>query len=176
MDTLQFKVIKTTKQYFKYCDLVEELTFKEKRTKYDDDVIDLLIVLIKKWDNDHSTHVDLDPVELLVSLMDDHKMKSVDLAKMLDVSTSLVSDILNYRRAFSKDIIRKLAERFKMRQDAFNRPYRLTGSEASAKKKTVKKPAAKKAMVKKNPAKAQVRSVRKTPAPAIKVKQALNTI
>lgn len=176
MDTLPFKVIKTRKQYFKYCDLVWEMLHFEKKTKYHEDVIELLTVLIEKWDDDHNTFEDLDPVELLVGLMDDHKMKSVDLAKMLDVSTSLVSDILNYRRAFSKDIVRKLAERFKMRQDAFNRPYRLTGSDAPAKKKTVKKTAAKKATVKKNPAKTQVRSVRKTPAPAIKVKQALNTI
>lgn len=171
MDTLQFKVIKTRKQYFKYCDLVEELTFKEKRTKYDEDVIDLLMVLIEKWDDDHNTFEDLDPVELLVSMMAEHKMKSVDLAKMLDVSTSLISDILNYRRGFSKDIVRKLAERFKMRQDAFNRPYRLNPPDTPPKKKPIKK-----ATVKKNPAKVKTLAVSNSPKPATKVKRVLNTI
>jgi HTH-type transcriptional regulator/antitoxin HigA len=135
MDTLPFKVIKTTKQYFKYCNLVEELTFKENPTKYDDDVADLLIVLIEKWDNDHSTHIELDPVELLAHIMQEHKIKSVDLAKMLDVSPSLISDILNYRRGFSKAIVRKLSEKFKFRQDAFSKPYKLIGDLLKIEKK-----------------------------------------
>jgi HTH-type transcriptional regulator/antitoxin HigA len=166
MDTLPFKVIKTRKQYFKYCDLVWEMLHFEKKTKYDEDVIDLLTVLIEKWDDDHSTFTMLDPVEMLRSMMDEHKMKSVDMAKMLDVSTSLVSDILNYRRGFSKDIIRKLSERFKLRQDAFNRPYRLNPPDTPPKKKVVKE----------KPVKAQVRSVKKTPKAAIKVKKVLKTI
>lgn len=139
MDTLPFKVIKTNKQYFKYCDLVWEMLHIEKKTKYDEDVIDLLTVLIEKWDDDHRTFEDADPVELLIGMMAEHKMKSVDLAKMLDVSTSLVSDILNYRRGFSKDIIRKLSEKFKLKQDAFNRPYRLNPPETPPKKKPIKK-------------------------------------
>jgi HTH-type transcriptional regulator/antitoxin HigA len=53
-------------------------------------------------------------------------MKAVDLAKSLSVSKSLVSDILNYRRGFSKDIIRELATRFKVNQELFNRPYELS--------------------------------------------------
>jgi len=167
MDTLPFKVIKTSKQYYKYCDLVWEMLHLEKKTKYDEDVIELLTVLIEKYDDDHSTHVDLDPVELLIALMKDHKLKSVDLAKFLEVSTSLVSDILNYRRGFSKAIVRKLAERFKMRQDAFNRPYRLNPPVT---------PPPKKQASKKKPVKAQVRSVSKTPKPDKKAKKALKTI
>jgi HTH-type transcriptional regulator/antitoxin HigA len=167
MDTLPFKVIKTSKQYYKYCDLVWEMLHLEKKTKYDQDVIELLTVLIEKYDDDHSTHVDLDPVELLLVIMKDHKLKSVDLAKFLEVSTSLISDILNYRRGFSKDIIRKLAERFCLRQDAFNRPYRLNPPTTTPPKKQASK---------KKPVKAEVRSASKTPKPAVKAKKALKTI
>jgi HTH-type transcriptional regulator/antitoxin HigA len=36
-----------------------------------------------------------------------------------------MSEILHYRKGLSKEIIRKLADRFKVRQEAFNRPYKL---------------------------------------------------
>jgi len=32
---------------------------------------------------------------------------------------------LHYKKGMSKEVIRKLAERFAMRQEAFNRPYKL---------------------------------------------------
>ena len=57
--------------------------------------------------------------------MKDHKMKAVDLANLLDVSEGLVSDMLNYKKGLSKDTIGILAERFKLNQEAFNRPYEL---------------------------------------------------
>lgn len=66
-----------------------------------------------------------DPIELLKSLMKDHKMKAVDLANLLYVSERLVSDILNYKKGLSKETIRILSERFKLNQEAFNRPYQL---------------------------------------------------
>lgn len=36
-----------------------------------------------------------------------------------------LENILHYRRGLSKDIIRKLAELFKVSQTLFNRPYKL---------------------------------------------------
>jgi hypothetical protein len=41
------------------------------------------------------------------------------------MSKGYVSDILHYKKSLSKEVIRKLADRFKLRQDAFNRPYHL---------------------------------------------------
>jgi HTH-type transcriptional regulator / antitoxin HigA len=57
--------------------------------------------------------------------MYEHKMKAVDLAKLLRVSKGLVSDMLHYKKGLSKETIRILSERFKLNQDAFNRPYKL---------------------------------------------------
>jgi hypothetical protein len=51
--------------------------------------------------------------------------KAVDLAKLLQVSEGLVSDMLNYKKGLSKDTFRILSERFKLNQEAFNRPYAL---------------------------------------------------
>jgi len=125
MGTLQYKVIKTNAQYNRYCDAIEALVDSSRKTKAIQDEIELLTLLIEKYDADRNTFDDADPIELLKSLMKDHKMKAVDLANLLDVSEGLVSDILNYKKGLSKETIRILSERFKLSQEAFNRPYEL---------------------------------------------------
>ena len=125
METLQYKIIKTDAQYNKYCDTLEALVDSGKKTKAVQDEIELLTLLIEKYDADHNSFDDADPIELLKSLMKDHKMKAVELANLLDVSEGLVSDILNYKKGLSKETIRILSERFKLNQEAFNRPYEL---------------------------------------------------
>ncbi|HEX9509569.1 MAG TPA: transcriptional regulator [Puia sp.] len=126
MEALQYKVIKTITQYKEYCNLLEELVMVKKKTRQQQDTIELLTLLIEKWDEDHNTFSNAtNPVELLGYLMKENKLKAVDLAGELEVSKSLVSDILHYRRALSRDIIRKLANRFKVSQELFNKPYQL---------------------------------------------------
>lgn len=44
--------------------------------------------------------------------MKEPKIKAVDLAKLLWVSEGLVSDMINYKKEFSKNAIRILSERF----------------------------------------------------------------
>ncbi|MEO1050770.1 MAG: helix-turn-helix domain-containing protein [Bacteroidota bacterium] len=117
---LKFKVIKSREQYDEYCKVLEELVFSEG----DQDEIDLLTLLIETYDHELNSFDTLDPIELLKSLMNQHQMKSKDLAELLGVSKGLVSDILNYKKGLSKEVIRKLAEHFKLNQEAFNRPYR----------------------------------------------------
>lgn len=125
MEILQYKVIKSLNQYKEYCNLLEEIVMIKKKTRQQQDTIELLTLLIEKWDEEHNTFTDADPVELLDYLMKENKLKAVDLARELDVSKSLVSDILHYRRGLSRDIIRKLANRFKVSQELFNKPYKL---------------------------------------------------
>jgi HTH-type transcriptional regulator / antitoxin HigA len=124
METLKYKVIKTKEQYNNYCNELIQMLESEKPEQFEDE-IDLLTVLIEAYDNEHSTLPDYDPVEMLQSLMADHKMKARDLAELLNVSKGYVSEILHYKKGMSKEVIRKLAERFAMRQEAFNRPYKL---------------------------------------------------
>jgi HTH-type transcriptional regulator / antitoxin HigA len=125
MESLQYKIIKTGAQYNKYCDALEALVDSGKKTKAVQDEIELLNLLIEKYDAEHNTFDDADPIELLKALMKDHKMKAVDLANLLDVSEGLVSDMLNYKKGLSKETIRILSERFKLNQETFNRPYEL---------------------------------------------------
>jgi len=125
METLKYKVIVSEKQYDKYCKILEDLVFLSAKTKAGKDEIALLSLLIEKYDEEHSDFKLADPIALLRSLLKEHKMKAIDLAKLLHVSEGLVSDMLNYKKGLSKDTIRILAEKFKLSHEAFNRPYKL---------------------------------------------------
>jgi HTH-type transcriptional regulator / antitoxin HigA len=125
MKTLKYKVINSDKQYFEYCNILEELVSQFHKNKETKDEIDLLTLLIEKYDEDHTSFKEVDPIRLLRSLMDDHKIKAIELADFLEVSKGYVSDILHYKKGLSKEVIRKLASRFKVSQEAFNRPYKL---------------------------------------------------
>lgn len=125
MEALRYKMIKTESQYINYCKELEKILDSGKKTRAVKDETELLTFLIEKYDQEHNTLADAHPIELLKSLMRDHKIKSIELAQLLKVSTGLISDMLNYKKGLSKETIRVLSERFKLRQEAFNRPYKL---------------------------------------------------
>jgi HTH-type transcriptional regulator/antitoxin HigA len=126
METLKYKIIKTSEQYYNYCSALENLLLKNDPNNTDE--IELLTCLIEKWDIEHNTFNELNPIELLHELMRENQLKAKDLIEILHVSKGLVSDILNYKKGLSKDIIRSLASHFKLSQEAFNRPYKLVNS------------------------------------------------
>lgn len=123
MESLKYTVIKDQEQYEKYCDILESLVLRNEREVQDE--IDLLTLLIEKWDNENNTFNDSDPIELLRRLMEDHNLKAKDLVDILDLSKGTVSKILNYHKGLSKETIRRLSDYFKLSQEAFNRPYKL---------------------------------------------------
>lgn len=130
MSELKYKVITSKSQYKQYCNQLEALIFSDKaKNKNCKEEIALLTLLIEKWDLEHNTFNEVDPIKLLHSFMIEHNMKAKDLVDFLAVSKGYVSDILNYKKGLSKDVIRKLSERFKVNQEAFNRPYKLIATE-----------------------------------------------
>ena len=82
--------------------------------------IELLSLLIKTWDDEHSKISEMNPVQLLQSLMEDHELNQTDLVKITGVGKSTVSSILNYKRRMSKSVIRNIASHFKIQQEALN--------------------------------------------------------
>ena len=130
MEVLKYKVISTKAQYIDYCKKLETLVFAQVKNKNLNDEIALLTLLIEKWDSEHTTFNELDPVQLLTSFMNSHNIKAKDLVTLLGISKSYVSEILNYKKGFSKTIIRQLSTYFKVSQEAFNRPYALKKSDS----------------------------------------------
>jgi HTH-type transcriptional regulator/antitoxin HigA len=121
---IKYTIIKNRDQYDQYCDQLETLLTRENNEVLQDE-IDLLTLLIEKYDEEHNSFKESDPITLLRSLMQDHHLKPQDMTVILGISKGYVSDILHYKKGLSKEVIRKLADHFKVRQEAFNRPYKL---------------------------------------------------
>src|SRR5688572_7037132 len=127
MDNL--KVIKSLEQYHDYCNELERLAFIEETSTEVEERIDLLTVLIEKWDKEHSTIQEINPVEMLKQLMEMNELSAIELSKATGIDKTVLSKVLNYKKGFSKDVIRILSNYFKVNQEAFNKPYLLPGLE-----------------------------------------------
>lgn len=123
METMKYTIIKTRNQYNEYCNILEELIQNESIELKDE--IDLLTLLIEKWDNENNSLLDSDPITILKTLMEENNIRSKDLVAILDLSKGTVSKILNYQKGLSKETIRKLSNHFKVSQEVFNRPYKI---------------------------------------------------
>jgi HTH-type transcriptional regulator/antitoxin HigA len=121
METLKYTLIKNESQYHLYCDILEKLLVRDLPDNQDE--IELLTLIIEKWDEENNSLKQLDPVQLLKHLMLEHQLKAKDLIEILHLSKGTISKILNYQKGFSKESIRNLSIYFRVSQEAFNRPY-----------------------------------------------------
>jgi HTH-type transcriptional regulator/antitoxin HigA len=119
-----YTIIKTKTQYKEYSKKLMQLAAEKTSAKIQDEM-ELLDLLIEKWENDNLKNDDMDPIALLKYLMENHNMERNELIQVLGISKAALSQILNYKKGLSKNVIRKLAERFKLSHEAFNRPYKL---------------------------------------------------
>ena len=131
MEKLLYRIIKSKTQYKSYCALLEELIFSGMKDRETKDKIALLELLIEKWEKENLLIADIDPIQLLLSLMEDHELKAKDLVQIIGKSKGFISDILHYKKGISKDVIRSLAGYFKIDQEGFNRPYKLRNASVS---------------------------------------------
>lgn len=121
---MKYKKITSLSEYTDYCNQHENLVAEDYDKHIDE--IELIEILIDEYD---SREVDfkkeMNPVELLRSILEEEHISKATLAKELGTSRQLISDILRYRRNISKDMVTKLSARFKLRPEAFSRPYLL---------------------------------------------------
>lgn len=130
---MKYAKIENKKQYQEYCNRHLELGKILSAGKGNDDmeaeyyVIDLII---EDYHNHQTNPFEkLTPVDLLKALMEENEYTGYKLSKELGISQSVISDILNYKRGFSKAIINKLAEKFNIGQQSFMKEYELIGRE-----------------------------------------------
>ena len=118
---LEYKIIKTEEQYFSYCESLKELLTIDVNQKLDE--IELLTLLIEKWDSENISIPQLDPIQLIKSLMLEHNINSSKLSKILNLSKGTISKMLNYHKGLSKETIRKVSKYFAINQESLNRTY-----------------------------------------------------
>jgi len=131
---MKYKRIHDIKLYNEYCDIYEKL-LNSNSSKHAEE-LDLLGLLIEDYDNRIIQSIgnaeDMNPIEILQYLMDENKLSKAELARQINVSRQLVTEILNYKRNISKSMITKLSNRFKMQPIAFSREYELKGKNQAA--------------------------------------------
>jgi len=131
---MKYSEIKNKKQYNTYCEKHLELGQILESGKGNPDmeseyyILDLIIEDFHSKQN--NPFEKLTPVDLLKALMNENVYTAYKLSKELHISQSVISDILNYKRAFSKNVIRKLAKKFNIAEQSFLKEYELIGRES----------------------------------------------
>ncbi len=120
---MEYNIIKSSSQYEAYCNKLHELV-KDPSTRESDEV-ELLTLLVEKWETENIRFSELNPVETIKALMKEHQLNAKDLSEILNLSKGTVSKMLNYSKGLSKETIRNLATYFKLNQQVFNQPYPL---------------------------------------------------
>ena len=100
------KLIKTEKEYQAALKRLEEI-FDSKKNSKNADELELLALLIEKYEDEISTINLPDPIEAIKFRMEQMGYKQKDLAEAIGLK-SRVSEILNKKRKLTIDMIRKL--------------------------------------------------------------------
>src|SRR5258708_28691794 len=96
------RVITTDEQHERMLAEVEKLMDKgDHRTAEEDAALDLIVRLIKDYQEEHHPLPDPSPHEMLVYLMEQRNLKQADLLPIFK-SRGYASDVINAKRAISK--------------------------------------------------------------------------
>lgn len=113
------RVIATAGEHERLLTEVEKLMDKgEYRSKEEDTALDLMVQLIKDYEEEHHPLPDPSPHEMLAYLMEKRGLKQADLVPIFN-SRGYVSDVINGKRAISKAHAKQLAGFFKVSADVF---------------------------------------------------------
>ena len=105
---MEFKLIKTEKDYNKAMVIFEKI-FHAKKGTTESDAADILAILIGQYENEHYQINSPDPIEAIKYRMEQQNLKQKDLAKYLG-GKDKVSKILNRKRKLTLEMIRNLNE------------------------------------------------------------------
>jgi len=108
---IQPEVIHSEQQNAKFIALLEKLTSLKKVTPAQEKLIELLTVLVEKYESKYCPVPDAGPLDIIRHLMEQHGLRQKDLIDVF-MTESLVSEVLNGKRELSKEHIMRLSERF----------------------------------------------------------------
>jgi HTH-type transcriptional regulator/antitoxin HigA len=113
------RVITTDEEHERLLAEVEKLMDKsEHRTVEEDAALDLMVRLIKDYEEERHPLPDPSPHEMLVYLMEQRSLKQADLLPIFK-SRGYVSDVINAKRAISKVHAKQLAQFFNVSANLF---------------------------------------------------------
>ena len=118
---MNLKPIKTKKDYHQALDRLEVIFDAKKGTDQGDE-LEILGILIERYENEHFP-IDLpDPIEAIKFRMEQMGYTQTDLARVVGLK-SRASEILNRKRKLSLDMIRQLHEKLNIPTDVLIQAY-----------------------------------------------------
>ena len=113
------RVINSRQEHERLLAEVEKLMDQgERRSAEEDAALDLMVRLIKDYEEEHHSLPDPSPHEMLAYLMEKRGLKQVDLVPIFN-SRGYVSDVTNGKRAISKAHAKQLAAFLNVSADLF---------------------------------------------------------
>lgn len=118
---MTIKPIKTKKDYRQALERLE-IIFNAKEDSPEGDELEILGILIDKYENEQFPIGFPDPIEAIKFRMEQMGYSQADLAKLIGLK-SRASEILNRKRKLSLEMIRQLHERLKIPTDVLLKAY-----------------------------------------------------
>lgn len=115
------KPIKTEKDYQEALDRLDVI-FDAKKDTPEGDELEILSILIEKYENEHFPIDFPDPIEAIKFRMEQLGYNQSELAKIVGLK-SRASEILNKKRKLSLDMIRQLHESLRIPTDVLIQSY-----------------------------------------------------
>lgn len=118
---MDLKPIKTAEDYQKALERLEIIFDAQPKSKEGDE-LEILGILIERYENEHFTISMPDPIEAIKFRMEQLNYNQNDLAEVIGLK-SRASEILNKKRKLSLDMIRKLTEKLHIPSEVLIQAY-----------------------------------------------------
>lgn len=118
---MKLKPIKTEQDYFQALERLD-IIFDAKPGTNDGDELEILGILLEKYENEHFPIELPDPIEAIKFRMEQLNFTQNDLAEVIGLK-SRASEILNKKRKLSLDMIRKLTEKLHIPSEVLIQAY-----------------------------------------------------
>jgi HTH-type transcriptional regulator / antitoxin HigA len=118
---MPLKPIKTEREYELAMSRLEEI-FDSKKGTPEGDELEVLGILIERYEDEHFPIGFPDPVEAIKFRMEQLGYNQADLAKIIGLK-SRTSEILNRKRKLTLDVIRKLHDKLNIPTDVLIQAY-----------------------------------------------------
>ena len=119
----QWFPLETKQEYKEAISRIEEIFDVKKGSPHFKELL-LLVMLISKYEKEHFTLPEIDPIEMIKIRMEDFGYTASDLAKEYG-DKGTVSKVLNYKQALSLTMIRKFSKLLRIPTDALTKEYKL---------------------------------------------------
>lgn len=120
---MKIKIIKTESEYEEALERINELFDAKPNTKQEDE-LELLSLLVEKYEEEHYVIEPPHPIDAIKFRMDQMGLKQKDLIECFG-DKSKVSDVLNLKRKLNLRFIRNLNEKFHIPLDALVSDYEI---------------------------------------------------